>query len=203
MLTLYYPQLYPREHTGLVGTTLQLFSQQNFTKHESSPGHLDNLVLKKHLDGLARSIGKEFFPPSIELERFGKLRLKNKHVLRTALIELPETEDSVRRYYRWFKGITDGAHVYGEALAFYKFIFETHSREVVLFRPLIRLTTRLNVSLAGEWSDELKVLDISNFLAIIGIWRVPKSGRVYVLQKHLGLEMLSLEETEAEAEHGL
>lgn len=55
------------------------------------------------LDTLANPIGEVFFPPSVKLEQWGKLKLKNGHVLCNTFIELPEMEGSIKRYYHWFK----------------------------------------------------------------------------------------------------
>lgn len=70
--------------------------------------------------------------------------------------------------------------------------------EIVVYKRLINIQDVLKVSLVGEWDEDLRALSVSDIHALIGIWRVPNSKRVYVLQKHPGLEMISPEKAEAE-----
>lgn len=64
----------------------------------------------------------------------------------------------------------------------------------MVYKPLIQITTLLGAAIRGVWSNDLRVLETSQLVTIVGIWRVPlaemQPERIYILQKHPGLEML-------------
>lgn len=60
----------------------------------------------------------------------------------------------------------------------------------MVYKPLIQIKQGLGSFIRGTWSKDLRVLEISHLVTIVGIWRAPNAERIYVLQKHPGLEML-------------
>lgn len=90
-------------------------------------------------------------------------------------------------------------------MAFYRINFLGKTKELAVYQPLIGIKPMFGVCIQGVWSKDLRVIELSHIITIVGIWRVPDTEpeRIYVLQKHPGLEMLMLqmpEKAEAEVE---
>ena len=84
---------------------------------------------------------------------------------------------------------------FGEALAFYYVKTTASSHAMVVYWPLENLESSLNVP-RGIWNRQTpKVENVVNILNIVGIWTASESSKCsYVLRKHPGLAMLSMEE---------
>ncbi|GJJ10722.1 hypothetical protein Clacol_004949 [Clathrus columnatus] len=170
---------------------------QKYTKYKTSPGNMAYNMLKMQMHILGKLIGQTVFPNFLDLfECWGKVRLPSGHILRSALMELPESEN--KRYYHWFKAKVNGKYIFGEAIAFYAFKFQDCIKQITLYNPLVKEEIKFKVTICGEWSTEILAIDISNIEGIVGIWRVPASRSVYILQKHPGLEILTPDEAGSE-----
>lgn len=190
ILTLYYPQLTSFSSPPNPASSQNpssLFSRQPPSPKKKLKGDSAHKQLEAELSAIAKWLGS----PSLSLDnyqRWGKLRLNNGYVLRSSLVEVPE--NPVKRHYRWFKA--RGLLNFGEAYAFYSLNYRGENKELVVYKPLREIEQHFGVTIRGRWNekDELHVLEISQILTIVGLWRVPNRDYVYVLQKHPGLEML-------------
>ncbi|KAH9946556.1 hypothetical protein B0H21DRAFT_779031 [Amylocystis lapponica] len=136
------------------------------------------------------------FDPKAPVTCWGKLRLLSRGVvLNTQLSKIRDKHLS--RSHRYFEACTteNKSPIFGEALVFLK--IEAYSDHLVLFHPLVNVTNPLNTC-RGKWSQDLKVLPISEIVDVVGIWS--HEDNVYILRKHPGLDWLSVEEKGLEAD---
>jgi hypothetical protein len=91
---------------------------------------------------------------------------------------------------------TNGAPVFGEALAFYE-LLQKNNELLVVYHCMTNQVKVLN-TWRGTWSQDISVLRVKNITDKIGIWEMPHaaSGYVWILQKHPGLGMLSADEND-------
>ena len=62
---------------------------------------------------------------------------------------------------------------------------------VVVYHKLINVQQVLG-TIRGQWEEKISVIEIEFIQNILGIWATPKKpGRIYILRKHPGLDMLS------------
>ncbi|KAF6748073.1 hypothetical protein DFP72DRAFT_820943 [Ephemerocybe angulata] len=152
------------------------------------------------------------------LRRYGKLQMK-KHTLRSRVSEVHAGRklDSYNlvRDYRWFEvssmAILERSvnksnatrnrpdivkHQFAEALAFYSLSFTGHEKMVVVYKPLEEVNSPLRTVIRGKWpsaEDKPFAIEVSCISNLVGIWEADdkeRSGNVYILRKHPGLEML-------------
>jgi 2-oxo-4-hydroxy-4-carboxy--5-ureidoimidazoline (OHCU) decarboxylase len=66
---------------------------------------------------------------------------------------------------------------------------------------VIRAEHVLKVAFKGHWSTEIKVLEVSNIVDKVATFNMPGTQeKVWIMRKHPGLAMLSVEETEETAD---
>jgi 2-oxo-4-hydroxy-4-carboxy--5-ureidoimidazoline (OHCU) decarboxylase len=66
---------------------------------------------------------------------------------------------------------------------------------------VIRAEHVLKVAFKGHWSTEIKVLEVSNIVDKVATFNMPDTQeKVWIMRKHPGLAMLSVEETEETAD---
>ena len=88
--------------------------------------------------------------------------------------------------------------IFGEALAFYT-VAETNL-SLVVYHPLIECC-KVFGRWYGKWAPTLYVLETSAIVGLIGTWTY--NGHVHILQRHLGLTLLTLEEAGIDSEDPL
>ena len=72
---------------------------------------------------------------------------------------------------------------------------------LVVFRPLLDAVSVLQVACKGQWSTEIKVLEVSNIVDKVATFNMlGTQEKVWIMRKHPGLAMLSAEETEETAD---
>jgi hypothetical protein len=94
------------------------------------------------------------------------------------------------------EGCTPETRVFGEALSFYEVVCSKRDIiRLVVFRQLQQVEKEL-CTLRGIWLEngELGVFPISKVIDVVGIWESDKSNWVYILRKHPGIDVLTLEE---------
>jgi hypothetical protein len=94
------------------------------------------------------------------------------------------------------EGCPPETRVFGEALSFYEVV--CNKRDIirlVVFQQLQQVEKEL-CTLRGIWVEngELGVFPISKVVDVVGIWESDKSNWVYILRKHPGVDVLTLEE---------
>ncbi|TFK38319.1 hypothetical protein BDQ12DRAFT_605726, partial [Crucibulum laeve] len=125
-------------------------------------------------------------------QRWGKIKLLNGRTLCSRLSDTQPGNKS-NHFYRLFEAQDSK---FGEALAFYevKIIDKVHL--IAVYQPLHNVIQTLGTVLRGNWSNEIKVLNISMVVDIIGIWSPSDDAKnIYILRKHPGLAHLNEEES--------
>lgn len=176
-----------------------MFSKKPISRPDRQPGSSFLIQLE-----VVSQYYHESFGSSTKVSRWGKIRLPS-GVLNTALVETANPGKVPPRSHRYFEAHIESAlqggkiSICGEALCFMK--VAGHEEILVIYHPLENIVhyKALHVQ-HGVWSTELKVMNVSNIHALIGIWEYNK--KVYILRKHPGLEWLTPEECGAEEEEG-
>ncbi|KAF8986781.1 hypothetical protein BDQ17DRAFT_1186094, partial [Cyathus striatus] len=129
---------------------------------------------------------------------WGCLHLPNGQTLRSLSSESKGNPPS--RCSRWFEN-GPNITIFGEALAFYQVKLKSttnlnKSEGFLIYRPIESVKKVLQVALKGKWSksDCVRVINISDIWAIVGIWESPVTDSVYILRKHPTFEVLTAEE---------
>jgi hypothetical protein len=83
--------------------------------------------------------------------------------------------------------------IYGEAVVFVRAQLEDQSIQLVVYQPLTEVSRKL-CTLRGKWDTQgqLHIAPVELIVDIVGIWE--SEVWVYILRKHAGLELLSMEE---------
>ncbi|PPQ98490.1 hypothetical protein CVT26_013891 [Gymnopilus dilepis] len=164
----------------------------------------DIRVYIAEIEALSANITLDLDEPDTKIERYGKLRLLNGHVLasRAAYADSPK---SARRRSEWFEGIhstassvvsnkSPGTLFFGNAHAFYRIKTATDLHCLVVFTVLQEDIEVLEFH-CGKWKkDSLEVADVKEIQALVGIWKGVKTKKIYILRKHPALAMLNEEE---------
>ena len=135
------------------------------------------------------------FDSTLEIRRWGKIRLPSGSLLRSQLSETRGKTPSRSARYFEAHGSGDGKPTFGEALAFFE--VQKTKQLLVVYLPVIKCEQVLK-KWRGVWSDKMEVLSASAIHSIVGIWSY--DSRVYILRKHPGLDLLSEEESGSEQE---
>ena len=93
------------------------------------------------------------------------------------------------------KGLHHSTHVYRWAQAFFRIEDPKTSEKVfyVVYKRLKKVQSIAQCTIRGQsWSAELHAMKVSSVLDIVGIWKY--SEHIYLLRRHPGLAMLSIEE---------
>lgn len=108
ILELYYPQLAllssPTTSSSRNAESIQMFSRQPPSPKKRLRGDTAHLALQSELEVMRGWLGSPNISPD-SYERWGKIKLSNGYVLRSALFEVPE--DPAKRHYRWFEVNSD------------------------------------------------------------------------------------------------
>ncbi|PPQ87628.1 hypothetical protein CVT26_006954 [Gymnopilus dilepis] len=201
VLALYYPEIEPslaiRPLSEAVSVR-KLFQKKRIAKSKLQS---DNEI-SKEIEVLVTKLQIDPDDDEIKIERYGKLRLQNGHVLasRTAYEHLDPNPN--RRRYEWFEGTfssqlsvesgrKQGDLFFGNARAFYRIKTSTDIYSVVVYTPLHKDSETLHVR-RGVWNTGvLEVADIQDIQALVGIWTGCTTEKVYILRKHPALVMLN------------
>jgi len=129
------------------------------------------------------------FDMELKMKRWGKCRIPNDVTLRSRISEEAGLASRSSRYFE-----APEANIFGEALAFYSL---QDDRNLVVCHQLVE---RVNVHgrWCGKWSEDYMVLETSSLTKLVGIWE--GESKVHILRKHVGLEMLDVEESGIEEE---
>ncbi|KAF9525032.1 hypothetical protein CPB83DRAFT_838413 [Crepidotus variabilis] len=196
ILSLYYPNLFPSPRSARSdhsSANTKLFHQANIRKHdllaESGSAAFQELVaLVSFLGDCAQDLSDE------HIQRWGKLRLHNKRVLQT---QVSYTKGEPARKSCWFSAVdVHNDLIFGEALAFYEVDFQSAhsaSSSYVAFKMLKGVHRILSCIRGRSWSSDICILPVDRIQDIIGIWDA--QSYIYVLQKHPGLELLTVVES--------
>ncbi|KAI0054599.1 hypothetical protein BV25DRAFT_1816860 [Artomyces pyxidatus] len=178
LLLLYTPSL---RFTKPVRQNKMVFQEISVRKKDRQP----NTLIYEELEAICDFLGKDF-DPGLDITRWGKHSLPDGNTLRSQVSELKA--DNISRSARYFEAVGDKNQqpVFGEALAFFK--INHIGTFLATFYPIVELELVFG-KWRGKWSKTIKVLPIAAIKCLIGIWCY--DDRVYVLQKHPGLEMLS------------
>jgi hypothetical protein len=70
-----------------------------------------------------------------------------------------------------------------------------------VYKPILDPEPVLKVSCKGNWSADIKVLEVCKMVDKVATFNMPGTPvKVWIMRKHPGLAMLSAEETEATAD---
>ncbi|KIM36905.1 hypothetical protein M413DRAFT_77629 [Hebeloma cylindrosporum] len=179
ILSLYYPTVDPTSsqtsESDIPAKPRFMQSHSMTQKSRGSPTYTEPIT--QEIGAIARWLKIDVLTDKISVRRWGKLKLLNGNAVNTSN---PPNAFNI---------------AFGEALAFYQVTTPTSSHGLVVYRPLQKLEVVLNFP-RGNWdTTNISVTDITNILNIVGIWDAPTSGKTYILRKHPGLAMLSVEES--------
>jgi hypothetical protein len=170
--------------------------------------------LKAHLQAIESYLKLEV-GSDLKLQQWGKCPLSNAVTLTSQLFEVSKkTTSCTSRYFEAHLGqvlqprnqsideteveVAKTEPIFGEALAFYTVAEKNLS--LVVYHPLIE-HQKLFGRWYGKWSPMVYVLDISKIVSLIGIWTY--NDHVHILQKHPGLNLLTMDECGIDSEDPL
>jgi hypothetical protein len=181
MLTLKYPVL------SIAGKEKRqredLHQPLNIRKAEKREG----TEFHTHLNAICEHFDMHF-NWDIKVQRWGKCTIKGV-TLRSRISELRGQASRSSRYFEANRGIHAKRPTFGEALAFYS--APEYNLFLVVYRPVVEKFGVVG-RWGGEWSEEIRVMETSCLISLIGIWEY--ESRVHILRKHPGLDMLSPDE---------
>jgi Transposase family tnp2 len=170
------------------------------SKEKRNRGHLfQSFPIKKaekdhpseyndHISAIGDYIGIRL-ESDISFERWGKCVIPGDITLRS---RISEEAGQASRSSRYFEA-QDEELIFGEALAFYSLSGEEDS--FVVYHKLLK-THDVYGRWCGEWSEDIMTMKTSSLSNLVGIW--VHEPRVHILRKHVGLDLLDLEEYEME-----
>jgi hypothetical protein len=121
----------------------------------------------------------------INIQRWGKCVIPGDITLRS---RISEEVGLASRSSRYFEAQKEGL-IFGEALAFYTLPDKESS--LVVYHELVEMVD-VHGRWCGEWSEDFMVMETSSLSKLVGIWEYGQ--RVHILRKHVGLDLLDLEE---------
>jgi hypothetical protein len=127
----------------------------------------------------------------ISIQRWGKCVIPGDITLRS---RMSEEAGQASRSSRYFEAQEVGL-TFGEALAFYT--LPDRGKSLVVYHKLVN-TVDVHGRWCGEWSEDLMVMETSRLSKLVGIWEYRQ--RVHILRKHVGLDLLDLEDGMEEQE---
>ncbi|KAH9022211.1 hypothetical protein EDB85DRAFT_1871470 [Lactarius pseudohatsudake] len=125
----------------------------------------------------------------LKVQRWGKCTIKEGVTLRSRISELRGQSSLSSRYFEAQRDIQAKRPTWGEALAFYS--VPEHNLCLVVYCPVVEVFGVVG-RWCGRWSEEIRVMETSRLMNLIGIWEF--ESRVHILRRHPGLDMLSAEE---------
>lgn len=145
----------------------------------------------EHYDHLAAICDFFEFPLDTDMPivRWGKCVIPGDITLRSRISEEAGLASRSSRYFE----SQGGGLVFGEALAFYH--LPQNDCSVVVYHELVNMVDVMGRS-CGEWSEEFMVMETFRITKLVGIWEY--GPRVHILRKHVGLDLLDVEEDEIE-----
>jgi hypothetical protein len=121
----------------------------------------------------------------INIQRWGKCVIPGDITLRS---RISEEVGLASRSSRYLEAQKEGL-IFGEALAFYTLPDKESS--LVVYHELVEMVD-VHGRWCGEWSEDFMVMETSSLSKLVGIWEYGQ--RVHILRKHVGLDLLDLEE---------
>ena len=182
MLTLKYPVL------SLTGKEKRqkedLYQPLNIRKAEKKGG----TEFYTHFNAICEYLDVPF-DWDIKVQRWGKCTLKDGVTLRSRISELKGQASRSSRYFEAKRGLQAKRPTFGEALAFYS--VPEYNLFLMVYYAVVEKFGVVG-RWCGKWSEEIKVMETSRLVNLIGIWEY--ESRVHILRKHPGLDMLSPDE---------
>jgi hypothetical protein len=169
-------------------------------KEKTRRGHLyQSLPIKKveidhpseyydHLAAICDYLGITL-DTDISIQRWGKCVIPGDITLRS---RMSEEAGQASRSSRYFES-QEAELTFGEALAFYS--LPDREKGFVVYHKLVE-TFDVHGRWCGKWSEDIMVMETSSLSKLVGIWKY--GPRVHILRKHVGLDLLDLEEYEME-----
>jgi Transposase family tnp2 len=188
VLTLRCPFLIiPPKKKRTIGPLYQPFTIKKEERENPSEYHIHLVAICQHLE-MAHDV-------NIPFQRWGKCKIPGNITLRSRISEEAGKASRSSRYFETKEEVP----IFGEALAFYSLPDdEVHKNSVVVYSPLVK-REKVFGRWCGKWSEDCAVLSISSLTKLVGIW-ASESGRVYMLRKHAGIDMLHAEEDDIKEE---
>ena len=126
----------------------------------------------------------------IPIQRWGKCMIPGDITLKSRVSEkLGQASRSSRYFEAWEKDAEQPT--FGEALAFYSLERANRMYSFVVYHKLLR-THDVYGRWCGKWSEDIMAMETSSISKLVGIWKYEE--RVHILRKHVGLDLLDLEE---------
>jgi hypothetical protein len=125
---------------------------------------------------------------NIKVQRWGKCTI-NGVTLRSRISELRGQASRSSRYFEANRGMRAKRPTFGEALAFYS--VPENDMFLVVYHAVVDKFGVVG-RWGGKWSKEIRVVETSRLIGLIGIWEY--KSRVHILRRHPGLDMLSPDE---------
>jgi hypothetical protein len=128
----------------------------------------------------------------IPIQRWGKCVIPGDITLRS---RMSEELGLASRSSRYFEAQEDEQLTFGEALAFYSLQLADREYSFVVYHKLLR-THNVYGRWCGKWSEDIMAMETSGLRKLVGIWKY--ESRVHILRRHVGLDLLDLEEYDME-----
>ena len=195
------------ERASIRVLSLQFPSLRIAPKEIRSKEHLfQSIAIKKvdidhpsnHYDYLAAIFDCLKIPldTDIPIQIWGKCVIPGDITLRSRVSEKLGQASRSSRYFEAGEKDTEQP-TFGEALAFYSLERANRKYSFVVYHKLLR-THNIYGRWCGKWSEDIMAMETSSISKLIGIWKYEE--RVHVLRKHVGLDLLDLEEHGIEEE---
>jgi len=169
---------------------------------EKEKRHRECLYQALHIKRAEKKEGTEFydhlnliceylevpFSWNIEVERWGKCTIREGVTLRCRISELKGKASRSSRHFEAHKRLAR-MPTFGEALAFYS--VPQYNLFLMIYYPLVDRFGVLG-RWGGKWSRDMMVMETSKLINLVGIWEY--QGRVHILRRHPGLDMMNPEE---------
>ena len=118
------------------------------------------------------------------MERWGKCTNEETVTLRCRISELKGNASQYSRHFQAHKRL-ESISTFGEALEFYS--VPQYNLFLMIYHLLVDRFGVLG-RWSGKWSEDMRVMEISKLINLIGIWEY--KGRVHSLRRHPGLDMM-------------
>jgi hypothetical protein len=176
-------------------------------KEKRKRGHLYQIMAIKpveinspsdHYDHLAVIFDYLNIPMNtdIPIHRWGKCVIPKDITLRSRMSEEVGQTSRSSRYFE-AQGADSEELIFGEALAFYSLEMAEKEYNFVVYHELLK-THDVHGRWCGKWSEDPVAMETSSISKLVGIWKYRE--RVHILRRHVGLDLLDLEEYGMEEE---